>query len=219
MYIFWVSPRRTVTRFRGSDDAPRKKPQQARSRATIDAIIEAGAQVLGSGGYAALNTNQVARVAGVSIGTFYQYFPNKLALLDAIRRRHFDEVLCAVADATRPTKATENSVDELVDGMIAAHAALPAFHRALLDEAPARAQDEHPVEFERAYFAAYAELLRLAAGPEGSVEGDFAARVLACAVEGAVHDGARRGVLESPSFSRELKRLILGRLCPPATEG
>ena len=71
----------------------RKEPRQARSIATVEAIIEAGAHVLSELGWAGFTTNKVAEAAGVSIGSLYQYFPDKLALVDAIRRRHFDHVL------------------------------------------------------------------------------------------------------------------------------
>lgn len=59
----------------------RKEPRQARSRATVEIIVRAGARVLGDRGWAGFTTNQVAEVAGVSIGSLYQYFPDKLALM------------------------------------------------------------------------------------------------------------------------------------------
>src|SRR5579871_4413597 len=80
--------------------AMRKEPRQARSRATVEAIIRAGARVLGARGMDGFTTNETADVAGVSIGSLYQYFPDKLSLIDAIRRRHLDDVL-AVMRKTR----------------------------------------------------------------------------------------------------------------------
>jgi AcrR family transcriptional regulator len=65
----------------------RRSPKQARSRATWDAIVEAASQILERGGPDALNTNDVAARAGVSIGTLYQYFPDKQAILLAAARR------------------------------------------------------------------------------------------------------------------------------------
>lgn len=65
----------------------RRRPSQARSRATWDAIVEAAAQVLEREGPAGFNTSRVAERAGVSIGTLYQYFPDKQAILLAAAER------------------------------------------------------------------------------------------------------------------------------------
>jgi AcrR family transcriptional regulator len=66
---------------------PRKVPQQARSRATWEAIVEAATQVFSSEGYDDGAVAQVAGVAGVSVGSLYQYFPTKEALIAAVRER------------------------------------------------------------------------------------------------------------------------------------
>jgi AcrR family transcriptional regulator len=75
---------------------PRKTPMQARSTASVDAILQATIQVLTSVGKERLTTTRVAARAGVSVGTLYQYFPNKSALLQACLRRHMDEVRGAI---------------------------------------------------------------------------------------------------------------------------
>ncbi len=75
---------------------PRKKPLQRRARVTIDVIFEATIQVLLANGLDRITTIQIAERAGVSVGSLYQYFPNKRALLAAIVRRHVGQV----ADAT-----------------------------------------------------------------------------------------------------------------------
>jgi AcrR family transcriptional regulator len=75
---------------------PRKSPVQARSTASVDAILEATIQVLLHVGKERLTTTRVAQRAGVSVGTLYQYFPNKKALLQAALKRHLDEVTRAV---------------------------------------------------------------------------------------------------------------------------
>src|ERR1700692_2108314 len=75
---------------------PRKQPIQARSAASVDAILEATIQVLLSVGKERLTTTSVALRAGVSVGTLYQYFPNKSALLQAALKRHLAEVTEAV---------------------------------------------------------------------------------------------------------------------------
>src|SRR6201996_4952250 len=75
---------------------PRKRPVQARSAASVDAILEATTQVLLSVGKERLTTTKVALRAGVSVGTLYQYFPNKSALLQGALRRHLDQVTAAI---------------------------------------------------------------------------------------------------------------------------
>lgn len=75
---------------------PRKSPVQARSVASVDAILMATIQVLLHVGKERLTTTRVAMRAGVSVGTLYQYFPNKKALLQAALKRHLTEVAEAV---------------------------------------------------------------------------------------------------------------------------
>jgi AcrR family transcriptional regulator len=89
-------PQRSQTVFE-----PRKSPVQARSAASVDAILEATIQVLLSAGKERLTTTRVAQRAGVSVGTLYQYFPNKTALLQAVLKRHLDEVTAAVERVCR----------------------------------------------------------------------------------------------------------------------
>lgn len=82
-----------------SSISPRKLPRQDRARATHDAILEAATRVISSGGLAAFNTNAVAARAGVSIGSLYQYFPNKDALMAALIHRQQQRQLDSVAAA------------------------------------------------------------------------------------------------------------------------
>jgi AcrR family transcriptional regulator len=95
---------------------PRKTPVQARSAASVDAIVEATIQVLLSVGKEKLTTTRVALRAGVSVGTLYQYFPNKSALLKALLKRHMDEVAGAVERVCREQKG--NAVSEMGTALI-----------------------------------------------------------------------------------------------------
>lgn len=69
-------------------ETKRKTPRQARARATVDAILFAAAHILKTDGQPGFTTNRIAEVAGVSIGSLYQYFPNKQAIVNALRERH-----------------------------------------------------------------------------------------------------------------------------------
>ncbi len=98
----------------------RKTPQQSRSVATVEAIYDATIQVLLKNGPDGLTTVHVALRAGVSVGTLYQYFPNKQALLFAVLERHMLRTVVAVEDACAANhfEPLEVMVDELVNRFI-----------------------------------------------------------------------------------------------------
>ena len=97
---------------------PRKSPVQARSAASVDAILEATVQVLLHVGKERLTTTRVALRAGVSVGTLYQYFPNKSALLKAALKRHLDEVTDALELVYHEQRG--NSVEQMATALISA---------------------------------------------------------------------------------------------------
>jgi AcrR family transcriptional regulator len=97
---------------------PRKIPVQARSAASVNAILEATIQVLLDVGKERLTTTRVASRAGVSVGTLYQYFPNKSALLQAVLRRHLDDVAGTVAAVCREQKG--QSLSQMATALVTA---------------------------------------------------------------------------------------------------
>ena len=101
---------------------PRKSPVQARSAASVEAMLEATIQVLLQVGKEQLTTTRVAARAGVSVGTLYQYFPNKSALLQAILRRHLDGVCSAIEDVCEQQKGQplEQMASALMTAFLAA---------------------------------------------------------------------------------------------------
>ncbi|HTJ42678.1 MAG TPA: TetR/AcrR family transcriptional regulator [Kofleriaceae bacterium] len=105
--------------------APRRAPRQDRARVTCDAILIAAERVLERDGVAHLTTNRVAEVAGVSIGSVYQYYPNKQALVAALIERNNGEMITLVRDqlALHPASPPEVAVVAIGFGIRA------AFHR------------------------------------------------------------------------------------------
>lgn len=96
---------------------PRKKPTQARSTATVDAIVEATIRILREHGWGACTTTRIAALAGVSVGSLYQYFPNRNAIAVGIIRQRTRTYLSAVLAADLAGVAT---ADEAIDRAIAA---------------------------------------------------------------------------------------------------
>jgi AcrR family transcriptional regulator len=97
---------------------PRKSPVQARSAASVEAILDATIQVLLGVGRERLTTTRVASRAGVSVGTLYQYFPNKSALLQAVLKRHFDLMAEAVERVCR--ESAGDSLDRMAAALVTA---------------------------------------------------------------------------------------------------
>lgn len=118
----------------------RKTPRQQRSRETVAVILEAAAQVFQREGYAGTTTNHVAQRAGVSIGSVYQYFPDKDALLVALAERelaHAADLVTATLDRLEAEAAPLGRLlAELVTEVAAAHTDRPALHRLLFEQAP-----------------------------------------------------------------------------------
>jgi AcrR family transcriptional regulator len=180
------------TRIAKQQSVMRKEPRQARSRATVETIVQAGARILSDEGWAGFTTNRVAELAGVSIGSLYQYFPDKLSLVDAIRRRHLDDSMAVMrrvrADGVSPAKFAT----QLVEAMVAAHSVYPGLHRILLDEAPSSEEYRNPNSaFEIEYLSYYAEAVATYRKRQPKPVDYVAARVISDAIDGVIHNAAR----------------------------
>jgi AcrR family transcriptional regulator len=131
--------------------SPRKSPRQARSREMVEAILEAAARVLVKHGLEHTTTNHIATAAGVSIGSLYQYFPSKEALVVALLERHMDDmrslILSALEDVRQlPLRPAARAIIELV---VRAHAVDPALHRVLMDQVPRTGRIAELANFEK----------------------------------------------------------------------
>jgi AcrR family transcriptional regulator len=119
----------------------RREPAQQRAQVTVEAILDAAVKLLKHGGASSITTNRIAETAGVSIGSVYQYFPNKRAIFIALHERHIGQV-----DRVIQRKIVESAeasfeilIASLVDGMIEVHTADPELSELLQSEVPHRA--------------------------------------------------------------------------------
>jgi AcrR family transcriptional regulator len=117
---------------------PRKRASQERSRATVDALIEATARILVRDGFDRASTNRIAQEAGVSVGSLYQYYPGKEALVAAVMERHNQDLMQVVRDALAEVagEPLERATRKLVAAAIEAHRVDPQLHRVLAEQTP-----------------------------------------------------------------------------------
>ena len=118
---------------RASVDSGRRSPKQARALDTIEVIFEATTRILQQEARAALNTNRIAECAGISIGTLYQYFPNKEAILLAMARREIESSGKAVLKAISEAGAQSDPARHAVRALIATFAKNRKVRQILID--------------------------------------------------------------------------------------
>lgn len=114
----------------------RRRPKQRRAQHTVEAVLQGAVRVLARDGLDAVTTNRIAETAGVSIGSLYQYFPDKRAIFLALHQRHahrVQQVIGRILDA-HVAAPLEPLIVALMDGLFDAHAADPRELHALLDQ-------------------------------------------------------------------------------------
>jgi AcrR family transcriptional regulator len=118
----------------------RREPRQWRARQTVEAILEAVVRIVKREGIGAVNTNRVAEVAGVSIGSVYQYFPDKRAMFIALHRQHIEEIdrLIHRTIVECGQSSLEGMICGVFDAMVDAHAKDPAYSSVIFSEIPHR---------------------------------------------------------------------------------
>ena len=119
---------------------PRKRPLQARAQRTVEVVLKAAAQVFARRGYAGATTNHIAERAGVSVGSLYEYFPSKDALLVALMEAHVHEgeavLQRAAAEIAGASLPLAEIIRHLVRAMVELHGRDRELHRVLFEEAP-----------------------------------------------------------------------------------
>jgi AcrR family transcriptional regulator len=200
---------------------PRKKASQNRSRALVDTLIEATARILVKEGFDQASTNRIAAKAGVSVGSLYQYFPSKEALVAAVMERHRRDLL-HVARGTLEEAATlplEPAVRKLVGVAIKAHSVDPKLHRVLAEQIPRTGGRENTETFNQENYGLFRTYLEAHRTEIRTVDLELATFICVTAIEALTHTA----VLHHPdSFSgkayealiNEATRLIVGYLAP-----
>jgi AcrR family transcriptional regulator len=197
----------------GTASKPRKAPVQQRSRETVAAILEAAARILAEEGAAGFNTNRVASRAGVSVGSLYQYFPNKQALVRSLLGQRI-----RAAEALRPEELKEGSTASVEEGIrasvrwhIATHLENPRLETVLnrlaadvLEEGEFEAFERHYEQAVRRFLERHAESLRVG---DADVAAFLVMQLLHAASNRAlVH---HRAALEDGRLEKELSDMIL----------
>ncbi len=114
----------------------RKSPQQTRSRVTVEAILDGAIRVVEQEGSLALTTTRIAQAAGVSVGTLYQYFPNRKSILDALQEREFQRTLSMMQEVMLDSQpgSTDELARAVIRGLFRLYGAAPELHRVLVIE-------------------------------------------------------------------------------------
>jgi AcrR family transcriptional regulator len=116
-----------------------KAPQQARSKETVELILRATAHILRSEGYSSCSTNRVAKKAGVSVGSLYQYFSSREVLVTSLAERHvknMQDTMLQALSSLRSDAPFEKTVRVLLRAILEHHARDPALHRVLAEQVP-----------------------------------------------------------------------------------
>ena len=144
----------------GISSIRRRKPNQERAKLTVDAMLDAAIKLLKRDGVSSITTNRIAETAGVSIGSVYQYFPNKNALFVALHERHIG--LVAEVIRRRMTECTDSSLEylvgSLIEAMVEVHTVDPELSELLASEVPHHAEGtvDFSIRFHEAFRTALA---------------------------------------------------------------
>lgn len=169
--------------------APRKRASQQRSRALVDALVEATARILVKDGFDRASTNRIAAAAGVSVGSLYQYFPSKEALVAAVLERHDREIMQVVRDALAEVagQPLEPATRRLVAAAIAAHRVNPELHRVLAEQTPRTGALANMETFNREIYGLFRAYLEAHSDELRPLDLDLAAFVCVTTVEALTH--------------------------------
>ena len=188
----------------------RKQPRQERSKATVDAILAAATRVLTTVGYDDATTNRIAEAAGVSVGSLYQYFPNKEAIVGALIERHDDEMWAVFTHHV--AQGADRPLHELaplvIDALFSAHLVDPALHRVLHEQVPRVGKLARLRETNARARALVARILEARAADLAVDDVATTSFVIVEAIEAIIHQSIETDV-DPIAVRREATRLLL----------
>lgn len=191
----------------------RKLPTQERARDTVEALLDATARLLVSEGFDKASTNRIAAKAGVSVGSLYQYFDGKEALVVALAERHHQQLMAVLANAAAPpldggARSLEEVVADIVCAMLEAHAVDPSLHQVLTQQIPRDVitchLEEDGAAFVRGLLEVHRDKLRK------DLDLSLATFILVHAVEGVTHAAVigRPEMLRDQQLAGNIARMV-----------
>ncbi|OBQ73335.1 TetR/AcrR family transcriptional regulator [Mesorhizobium erdmanii] len=174
---------------------PRKTATQERARVTVDALVEATARILVKEGFDKASTNRIAEEAGVSVGSLYQYYPSKEALVAAVIDRHNDEIMKVVTAAFAQVAPlpVDQAVRRLVAVAIEAHQIDPRLHRVLAEQIPRTGRLADVEAFGRQTYAMFSAYLEAHRDELRMADLNMAAFVSVTSIEALAHTAVLNG--------------------------
>lgn len=196
---------------------PRKLPKQERSQATVSAILIATTRILTEEGYDKFNTNRVAELAGVSVGSLYQYFPNKEALLYALGEHHANEMAQLAQQHLEGLgdRSILEALQQIVKAVLAAYEVNPKLYRILHQQVP-RSEEMQKLDDARieqmlyAFLALHRDQLR----PQNL---DITVFIISRTIKALLYDAIadRPNLLKNGELEQELMSMLSSYLISP----
>lgn len=194
----------------------RKQPRQKRSEAMVDSILEAAARIIEGEGLDRLNTNAIAAQAGASVGSLYQYFPSKDAILAELIRRDHQELLAQLTLAAQEGSGStlETAVHTLVQVAVERQLARPELARAL-DFAEVRlVMDQEAEATLRAIGSVTIRMLGAHLPHLDPMSIQLAAADVTALAKGMIDAAGQRGETLGEALTARVTRAALGYLAP-----
>ncbi len=177
----------------------------------VEAILEAAARVLIRGGYEAATTNRIAEAAGISVGSLYQYFPGKEAIVTALADRHAARMWEVFERGTREAWAlpVAEAAPRVIDALWACHGIDPRLHRVLHEQVPRLGRVDHVREINRRARGVAEAFLRAHADELAVEDVALAAFVVVELVEAMIHGALHTPELDGAALRAETCAAVL----------